>query len=47
MGRVRHAVVEAALRNLWLENLRKAVDGWGYKSRDFIEFRYTDITNLS
>ncbi|WP_130868431.1 sigma-70 family RNA polymerase sigma factor [Intestinimonas massiliensis (ex Afouda et al. 2020)] len=37
---VRRPVEDAALWNLRLENLRKAVDGLGDQGRDLIELRY-------
>ena len=37
---VRRPVEDEALRNLRLENLRKAVDGLGDQGRDLVELRY-------
>ena len=37
---VRRPVEDAALRNLQLECLRKAVDGLGTQGRDLVELRY-------
>ena len=37
---VRRPVEDAALRNLRLENLRKAVDGLDDQGQDLIELRY-------
>ena len=43
--RVRRPVEDAALRNLQLENLRKAVDGLDDQGRDLIGLRYgSDLT---
>ena len=42
---VRRPVEDAALRNLQLENLRKAVDGLDDQSQDLIRLRYgSDLT---
>ena len=42
---VRRPVEDAALRNLRLENLRKAVDGLDDQSQDLIRLRYgSDLT---
>ena len=42
---VRRPVEDAALRNLRLENLRKAVDGLGDQGQDLIRLRYgSDLT---
>ena len=40
LGCVRRPVEDAALRNLRLENLRKAVDGLDDQGQDLIELRY-------